>query len=72
MTDLKKFMLLGVTTQSTSHKEMEKAISKKKMFLNYFSTEYKSILFEGRSQGEFFCLIFCPRDVLCSLALFHI
>lgn len=56
---------------STSRRQMEKAISNK-MFLNYLSTENKSVIFGGRSLGEFFCLIFCPWDILCSLDLFHI
>lgn len=58
--------------QSTSHKEMEKAISKKCSLITSAQRKNKSIIFEGGSLGEFLCLTFCPQDVLCSLALFRI
>lgn len=53
MRDLKKFMLLGVTTQSISHKEMEKAISKKKCFLITSAQSIKAFFLKEEARENF-------------------
>lgn len=72
MTDLKKFMLLGVTTQSTSHKEMEKAISKKKKCFLITSAQSIKAFFLKEEARENFSVSSFALGMFCAAWLYFI